>query len=433
MADQQAQAAPSQAAPSTTDGGTPQIDVENVTMEQLDNLFERGSAELPVKSEGGEKAQEPAKKEDPPPAKAKAEDPPPKKEEPVTPAGDEPPATTGEEEEVVESRTTDEIEAAVTEAVQKVIDDGGDQAAQDEAAEAARQPVAKVEAAPAPAAAKKEEPEEKSRRFRVKDPIAQAALELYKTFENTDTPITLAEAERRVRGDAAPEKKEPAKAAAVEPNLQEVVTTLDAKVTDLKSKLEAAGGDEALFTKEIAQWQIELSDAQSDLKLARRDLKEAQELAQLEAEETDQAFKTAVDKSRAKATELYPDVADENTALGKAVAERIVAMRSKSHPDHNILFTGSAPEVITRTVADELGIAAKTKKAAAPPPKPKPATPPAAKKVTPVSGARSAAASAPTPEDASKKTVEYLKSDEASLADLDKAFGADKPLQLIGV
>jgi hypothetical protein len=415
MADQQAEAVPTNAAAPSGADTAPVIDVENVTMEQLENLFERGSAELPVKA-GGEKSQEePAKPkvEAPAPAKVEAGETPPAVVEPVVAA-----------EEVVDSRTPEEIETAATEAAEAVKAEGGDEAAQTAAAEAARAPVAAE-------AEVKPEPEDKSRRFRVKDPIAQAALDLYKTFENTDAPISLAEAERRVRGEAAPVAKEPVEPAKVEPALQEVVTTLETEVADIKAKMAVAGGDEGLYTAEIATLTVELAEKTADLKLAKRDLKQQEQAAQASAQSATTAFKAKVDESRAKAIKAYPDVANDATPLGKAVAARIAAMRDKSHPNHQVLFTGSAPQFITKEVADELGIKPVAETAAPTPPKPK-VTTPAPKKVTPVSGARSTAAAAKTPEDAKKQTVDYLRT-EASLDELDDAFGAKDPLRLIAV
>lgn len=401
MDETQAGAASSSATAAPAGAGTPQIDVENTTLEQLDQLMETGTAELPVKSDGKEKEATP----------------PPKEEKPAK-AGEQPPAG----EEVVETRSQEEIDQAVTTAVDQVKDEGGDQAAQDAAAEAARQPKPKVE--PPPKKDEKE-PEDKVRRFRIKDPIAQATLELFKTFENTDTPITLAEAERRVRGEPAPPAKETTPKVE-EPTLQQVVSTLEAEVADLKSKLDTAGGDEALFTKEIAQWTQQLAEKTADLKLSKRDLADAEADAKAEAEESAANWKTSVDKSRAIAIEAYPAVADDTTPLGKAVAERITAMRDPSHPDHNLLFAASCPEIVTMKVADELGIAPVKKAGKETPPVKEAEAPPKSKKVEPASGVKSAAGKGPTPEDA-KKRVEYLKT-EGTLEELDEVFNAKDPL-----
>jgi hypothetical protein len=432
MANEQAKAAPdtSTAAPAKTDAGNPpQIDVENVTMEQLDGLFETGSAELPVKSGGeekkGQETASPAKE----PEKPKAGDEPPKVEE-KAPKVDEPPAKA--EEEVVETRSAEEIEQAATEASEAVKAEGGDQAAQDAAAEEARKPVAKTEEIPPkvePAPAK--EPEDKSRRFRVKDPIAQAALDLYKTFENTDTPITLAEAERRVRGgDQAPAPK---KEEAAPVDYKGIVGTLETEVADIETKLETAGADEGLYTPEISKLTRELTRKVAALESAKRDLRDDEAATQLEAQERAAAWKQTVADSRTKAIALYPAVADDTTPLGKAVSERITAMRDPEHPDHNMLFAGSCPETITRMVAAELGIQPVAKAAEkTPPPAKKPEVVPKVRKVEPASGAKTAAGKGPTPEDA-KNTVEYLKSGKATLEELDEAFGGKNPLLQVAV
>jgi hypothetical protein len=174
-------------------GATPQLNQEEVTLGQLDELFTTGSAELPhtVSGEGkatGKVEGEPDKTEPEPgakPAEGKVE------EEVVV------------DEEVVETRSAEEIEEAVTAARQKVVDEGGDEAAQEAAAEEARKPVAaeKVEDEPVVEEEELETDEEeekaKSKRFRVKDPMARAALELYRAAEEAGEPITLAEAESR--------------------------------------------------------------------------------------------------------------------------------------------------------------------------------------------------------------------------------------------
>ena len=47
--------------------------------------------------------------------------------------------------------------------------------------------------------------------------------------------------------------------------------------------------------------------------------------------------------AKAKAIELYPDAANVATPLGKAVADRIAALKDPDHPDHAILYADSAP------------------------------------------------------------------------------------------
>jgi hypothetical protein len=68
----EAQAQSSQSAAPATGADSPQIDIGNVTIDQLDGLFETGTAELPVKASGGESqvvdAPAGAEKKDDPPA-----------------------------------------------------------------------------------------------------------------------------------------------------------------------------------------------------------------------------------------------------------------------------------------------------------------------------------------------------------------------------
>lgn len=401
-------------------GATPQLNQEEVTLGQLDELFTAGSAELPhtVSGEGkatGKVEGEPDKTEPEPgakPAEGKVE------EEVVV------------DEEVVETRSAEEIEEAVTAARQKVVDEGGDEAAQEAAAEEARKPVAKVEDEPVveeedEELETEEEEKAKSKRFRVKDPMARAALELYRAAEEAGEPITLAEAESRVAGP----KKEPVK---VEPPVDhaKIVTDLETEVADLERQLDEATSAEKNFDGDAGKIVKDLSKKQADLAVARMKAEQATEAARL----ADDAERATSEENRTKAhrqaIEDYPDVVDKKTKLGKAVTERIAKMKSDpKHPDRPILFADSAPYTIVQMVARELGIAPVAKKVS-PPAKTKVAAPPR-KVVNPAPGGKSSVpAQVKSPEDAKKQTVEYLKT-EATLEELDAVFGMGEPGQLL--
>lgn len=392
----QAEAGESKTAASS-DADTPQIDLEAVTLDQLDELMTKGSAEVPVKSGGGDnESQESAV------STAQEAEPP--------EAGDKPPTSDEADSQQDGAQVTEKPEA-----------EGAAAAAQ---AEADKLKAEGESAAPKTGEEHGDDDVPRIQRPRLKDPIDQQIAAIYKHSKDTGTPITWAEAERRVKGEpASPAKEEPET-----PTIAAVVSTLETEVADLKSKLDAAGGDEALFTKEIAKWTQELAEKTADLKLAKRDLADEQALAREAAEEADTKWKTTLAASRTRVIELYPDVADDATPLGKAVSEEIVAMRDPSHPDHNLLFTGSAPETITRRVAERLGIQP-VAKAATPQPAKKPAPPVKLTKVEPASGAKTAASKGKTPEDV-KKSVEYLKT-EGSLEELDAAFGAGDQSKLL--
>lgn len=224
-----------------------------------------------------------------------------------------------------------------------------------------------------------------------------------------------AECERSVLG-GDPGKREDAEL----PDLGQIVTTLRSEVTDIKTKLTAAGADEGLFTAEIAQLTQDLAEKQADLKMAERDLEDVQEAVREEAEAATAQWQNDARASRAAAIAAYPDVADKATPLGKAVATTIDAMQDPNHPDHNLLYAANAAEYITAKEAAKLGIAP-VGKAAPAPPAPKLQVPPI-QKMRPVSGAASSA-SDNRPEDAKKKVVDYVKSDEVSLQDLDAFQG----------
>lgn len=401
-------------------GATPQLNQEEVTLGQLDELFTTGAAELPHTVSGEGKAT------------GKVEDPPAKTEpEPgVKPAEGEVEEEVVVDEEVVETRSAEEIEEAVTAARQKVVDEGGDEAAQEAAAEEARKPVAAEKVEEEVVEEEELEPDEeeekaKSKRFRVKDPMARAALELYRAAEEAGEPITLAEAESRVAGP----KKEPVK---VEPPVDhsKVVTDLETEVADLERQLEERGEAETNFDKDAVKLVNSLSQKRADLAVAKMKQEQAVEAARL----ADDAERATSEENRTKAhrqaIEDYPDVVDKKTKLGKAVTERIAKMKSDpKHPDRPILFADSAPYTIVQMVARELGIAPVAKKVS-PPAKTKVAAPPR-KVVNPAPGGKSSVpAQVKSPEDAKKQTVEYLKN-EAPLEELDELFGMGDTSQLL--
>jgi hypothetical protein len=279
----EAQAQSSQSAAPATGADSPQIDIGNVTIDQLDGLFETGTAELPVKASGGE-----SQVVDAPAGAEKKDDP---------PAGDTPPVVVDPPVvEAAETRTPEEIETAATAAIEKVKADGGDQAAQDAAAQAARAPGApKVEAPPAP---KVEEPPKVEdelqlvQRPRLKDPIDQQIAAVFKAAELSGTKISWAEAERRVKGDAAAAVKTDDPPVVV-PDLTTTVSTLESEIADIETRLTTAGADEGLYNAEIAKLNIEHTKKVAALETAKLRLADAQADAKDEAEEADTAWKTA--------------------------------------------------------------------------------------------------------------------------------------------
>jgi hypothetical protein len=421
MDDPQAQAADAKtAADLIAAGATPQLETEKVTLGQLDELFTKGTADLPHTVSGGE-----------PPTEKKVEDPPTKTEpEPGAKSAEGEGAEEVVDEEVVETRSAEEIEEAVAAARQKVIDDGGDEAAQEAAAEEARKPVAAAKVEDEPVVEEEEiededEPAGKSKRFRVKDPMAQAALELYRAMESAGTPITLAEAESRVAGP----KKEPVK---VEPpvDFAKVVTDLETEVTELERQLEERGEAETNFDKDAVKLVNTLSQKRADLAVAKFKQERAEEDARAAAEVERATSEENRTKAHKQAIEDYPDVVDKKSKLGKAVSERIAKMKADpKHPDRPILFADSAPYTIVSMVARELGIPPVEKKVS--PPVSKKVVAPPRKVVTPAPGGKTAVQSqTKSPEDAKKQTVEYLKN-EAPLEELDELFGMGDQSQLL--
>lgn len=405
---QLAQAAPESASAASEEAGKPsQIVMEDVTLDQLDELMTTGSAELPMTSDGG------GKQDDPPAGKVEEA------------AGvkaavtEDPPAKVDEDEVVEETRSAEEIKQAQDAAREVVIADGGDEAAQEAAAEEAGKPVAaaKAEDPPAPAKEPKTEEHEDSQRFRVKDPLARAALSVYKAMEAAGTPISLAEAEARVRG---PEKK---KEAVVEtPALTEVVSTLESEVADLEGKIDLAGENEGLINKAFTDLTKQLAAKRTELSEAKRDLKEASILEQtrmaLEAERS----KTQRGVAKAEAFKDYPDAAITGSELDKAIQAEIAELNDPTHPDNAILFADSAPYLVTQRAAKKLGIVPVAQKAATPAVKAK-VEAPLKTKLAPVSGGKTAVQQGELSEEAkAKQHLTHLQSPNATIEELDALF-----------
>jgi hypothetical protein len=381
-------------------GTEPQPDWEEVSVDQLDTLFETGVLTLPVRP-SGEGTVPPAKEVE---AKAAPGD----KPVAVEPA---PPAKV--EDEVVETRSAEEIEADVATARAAAVEAGLDEAAQEAAAAEAAAPKGEIEVKP-------EDEITGIQRPRLRNKVDQQIAAVFKAAEAAEMPISWAEAERRVKGDP-PAKVEPVVVAPVAaPDFAGTVATLETEVADIKAKLTSAGADEGLFNAAISTLTIELADKTADLKLAQRDLRQAADQAAREAVSIKTASDAARAVAKAAAVERWPAAGDATTPLGKAVAARIAQLKDPKHPDHAILFADSAPLTIVRDVADELGIAPVAKKAA-PPVKPKVEAPPR-KVVSPAPGNKTAVAPGKPAEDA-KRTEAYLTGPDATLQEMDAAQG----------
>jgi hypothetical protein len=263
--------------------------------------------------------------------------------------------------------------------------------------------------------------DDKGDRFRYSDPTDRAVNALYRARKDAGRPITWAEAEKLVKGDESGASGPPTVEAI---DYDKVVGDLQTEVTDIKKKLDDAGANEGVFDATISKLTQDLAEKTADLKLAQRDQRIATEQAEVESRRQAEQSAQARAKAKTTALEQFPDAGDDSTALGKAVSKRIAEMKNPNHPDHSILYADSAPLIIVRDVASEIGIQAKAKKAATPPATPPPATPPAVppkSKVQPPSGAKTSVSTA-QPEGDAKKYVEHLKSDKATLDELDAVF-----------
>lgn len=381
----------------------PQIDVASVSLEQLDELMTKGTASLPMVVSGeGEAGESGAAGESGPAESGPAE---------TGATGATGPAESGAVETgAAETGETGPAETGAT---------GPD-----------------ASGATGPTASGPEE--EKGDRFRYSNPDDRAINALYKAREKAGSPISWAEAERLVKGEAQTGATGATGAAAVD--YTEVVSTLTTEVADIEKQLDEAGANEGVFDGNIAKLVRELANKQADLKLAQRDLRQQTERAEADARTAASQSEQARTKSKARAIQAYgPECADESTPFGAAVAKRINEMQNPHHPDHAILFADSAPWQVVRDVADELKIqpkkpAAETGESGPAIPPAKPPLVPAKSKVLPPSGAKTSVLTVQPQEDA-KKYVEHLRNDsDVTLEELDAVMepgGPGKTLQTL--
>lgn len=396
MEQPQAQAASTESAASPPDAGSlpSQPDMSDASIEQLDELMTTGKVELPPKP-AGSGVQE-------------------------APKGDQPPA---------------EIPPAITETAKP-----GETPAATPPPETppAEIPPETPPAATPPTDTPPAEPEG-SERFRFRDPSDKAIVALRKVRPE----LSWAQAETIVLGEPSAPAPKADEIIASEPvviQARETLSNLDAEIIALETQIDEHGKNEGLVTPEFSKAVKDLAAKREDRTEARSTLRsaEAQAAIQLKERETEATkHKESRLTSRKAAIELYPDVADETTELGKAVAAEFEALKDPNHPDNPLLYADSVPELITERVAKRLGIAPKIVAApkAATPPVP-PAKPPAAQPaqrqpVSPPSGKGTSVPPVVKPAEDAKKTVEHLLSDDVSLEELDEAFGAKDPSQVL--
>jgi hypothetical protein len=274
-----------------------------------------------------------------------------------------------------------------------------------------------------PPADEPEEPRgELPNRFRYTDPTDKAINAVYKAAQVANAPITWAEAERRVKGEQPPAQA--ATAPPPDPLTAQLTTveTLKNEITLLEQQIDPEDEEEILSTKAMRSATVQLADKRAQLSKEELKLEGIQYAVEGERQKEVTAQKNAREESKGRAIEQFPDAADSKTVLGKAIAKRFEEMKDPRHPEHPILYADTAPERVTEIVARELGIAPK----ATAKPAQKTTTAPTQKKATPVSGAKTAVPGKPAESTDDKTSVEYLRSDKATLADLDNAAKANE-------
>jgi hypothetical protein len=385
------------APPSGADTSTSQPDLKDASLEQLDELMTTGKVTLAPKPGGGE--QEAPKGE-----ALKVETPPASGEQPTPPV--ETPTETPPVETPVETETPTETPVETETPV--------------------------VETPTPPEAPKGEE--ETASRFRFTEPKDRAIAALKKARPD----LSWSQVEAMVATDepAAPTTEAVIEQAPVVVAALGNIETIKAEITTRETLIDEYGKEERLPDAEYTKATRELSRLQGDLVRAENAHEKAIDTAktELQSRETEAArHRDAKMASKKTAIELYPDVADGNTALSVAVAKAFEEMKDPNHPDNPILYADSAPEIVTERVAKKLGIQPKAKaKAVAPPVTP--ATPvqvqPPRRTVSPPSGGKTSVPVVPPAEDA-QKTLEHLQSPEATLEELDAAFNASDPAAVL--
>lgn len=388
---------------------SPQLDLKKLSLADTERLMSGADVEVPIKSGGGKvENQESKAVEGEVVAEAEAE------------AGE----VTAEAEEAVAAEA--EVEAEAEEEVEGA-----------EEAEAEVEAAAEEEAGEVEAEEEAGEDGKKGKKPRVRLSPMDAAIHAVKqAHEKAGTPITWAQAEAKVIGEpkvAAPEMTAEQRTASIDamPDVAAASGKLEALTTEieaLEATIEESGERESVFTPELSKATRELARKQAEKVRAEIALQSAREHAEAQLAQRSKT-KTVREAKRAewhgKAVTKWPDAANINTPLGKAVAARIAELRNPDNPEHPILWADSAPYRIVSDLAEEMEIAPKT-----PAPAAKKVITPPKKVVSPLSGAKGTvkAATVNSPEVAEKQTVQTLK--KASLADLDRHAGAGSRLVL---
>jgi rubrerythrin len=252
----EAQAQESASATPNTGADGSNIDIGEVTLEQLDKLMTTGTAELPV-VDSGQGASGPAGA--------------------TGPGDDGATGATGPGE----TGATGAAETGETGAAETG-ETGAAETGETGAAETGETGAAETGAAETgetgPTGATGPDDDEKDEtRFRHRG-SNRAINALFKAREAAGKPISWAEAERIVLGsDVSGPTGEAAAPTAASAQLETQVSTLRTEVEGLRRQLDEAGENEGVFDKSLAKLVQDLAAKEADLRLAERDLREAKE------------------------------------------------------------------------------------------------------------------------------------------------------------
>lgn len=138
-----------------------------------------------------------------------------------------------------------------------------------------------------------------------------------------------------------------ARQAAAQPPQPSEVDKLTTELEEVEAVIRKATEEEAPFNAELSQAVAKQATLTAKLELAKAQEQQAQAASDIE-------FNRVRTESKQEAETLYPDAAQPNSELGRAVQAEIAALKVPGHPDHDTLFAANAPLLVTQRAATSL-------------------------------------------------------------------------------
>lgn len=264
-------------------------------------------------------------------------------------------------------------------------------------------------------------------RLRPNDETEALALEMMRSAQKAGAPLSLkdalVEAERITK---KPEDGTPAN----EP--QNELAAVDTELAEVRQKLDQFAADESLYTPEVRKAQ----QRELELVAQKARLEAAEQVAQAQqAQAANQQFETAEAESWSKAAEIFPDIANKDSALSQKVAAEWNAIAD--NPNHPLYNLPDLPETLTAKHAALLRIAPTAANATPAPAKPAAVAPSHSTPIQPVPGSagRSAPPGQVTEAQREAQTIAALanaRSDDEFEALLEKDLATDPSPSTLG-